>query len=104
MQGLVLGKVAKMFTEPLVKGGHTPAYLDPLRQYLRISLSMPTAIDTVQLLVQKAPNLGRHSMLATDRFNNPATLGIPIAMCFGDQDMLQSEGACETLIKRSVRN
>ena len=64
---------------------------------------MPTVIDTVQLMVFKYA-FTRHSMMADDRFGNPDTLHIPIAMAFGDQDFVQSEGAAEVLIERNPKN
>ena len=53
---------------------------------MRISLSMPSPIDTVQLLVGKTPGLARHSLITEDRLGSEEARKIPIAMAFGDQD------------------
>ena len=100
VHGFVLRKFAKTWTQDFTKGGCSQGYVDAVVQYLALVWSMPTPIDIAQVMVSKSPCHARHSMLAEDRLGNPATFGIPIAMAFGEQDFLQSEGAAETIIKR----
>ena len=44
------------------------------------------------MLTEKFPMLAIHDLAAEDRLGNPA-IDFPIGMCFGDSDIMGTEGA-----------
>ena len=62
--------------------------------YLYISYQRLSVIDNAQMLTEKFPMLAVHDMSGPDRLGNPE-IDFPIGMCFGDSDIMGTEGADE---------
>lgn len=102
MQGMVLGFITNGVGRAIVKGGKPQAYANLVGQYLKLSYTMPNPLDTAQLLVQHPPGLAYHSLVGDDRLGGPQASLIPIGVAFGDQDVYQSEGAVDELIRKGT--
>ena len=83
----IFGFMAKKVGASLTTGGMPAEYGALVASYLRLQYSMPTTMDTAQLLVQKPPGFGVHSMVGEDRLGGPLASKIPTGIVFGDQDV-----------------
>ena len=65
-----------------------------------VSYQRLSCIDNAQMLTEKFPMLGVHDLSAPDRLGNPA-IDFPIGICFGDSDIMGTEGA-DKIVKNNA--
>ena len=89
-----LRKSLRKEVEKLFQGipDYGEADIETYTEYLTIAFQRISVVDTAQMLTQKFPMLAVHSLEDFDRLGNE-DISFPIGMCFGDSDIMGTEGA-----------